>query len=134
MDARCHARGSKVRLQVKLKLPPTSNHRLIPVNGRLITSPKMREWKKYAEEAVTASVIDHLDKTPMTGKLAVTIIINWPDRRKRDLDGPVKPVLDALSKGGMIQDDSLIKDLWIRVDDHIDINDAGVGVEVENVE
>ncbi len=123
-----------MRLKVKLKLPPTSNHRLIPVNGRLITSPKMREWKKYAEEAVTISIMGRLGDTPMAGKLSVTIIISWPDYRKRDIDGPVKPVLDALTKGGMIEDDSLIKDLWVKVDENISKVTAGVSVEVESVE
>tara|TARA_R110000803_G_scaffold90776_1_gene158234 strand:- start:52 stop:423 length:372 start_codon:yes stop_codon:yes gene_type:complete len=123
-----------LRLKVKLKLPPTSNHRLIPVNGRLITSPKMRAWKKYAEEAVTISIMGHLGDTPMTGNLSVTIIIGWPDYRKRDIDGPVKPVLDALTKGGMIKDDSLIKDLWVKVDENISKVTAGVSVEVESVE
>lgn len=123
-----------MRLKVKLKLPPTSNHRLIPVNGRLITSPEMRKWKKYAEEAVTISIMGRLGDTPMAGKLAVTIIISWPDYRKRDIDGPIKPVLDALTKGGMIKDDSFIKDLWVKVDENISKVSAGVSVEVESVE
>ena len=94
----------------------------------------MREWKKYAEEAVTISIMGRLGDTPMTGNLSVTIIIGWPDYRKRDIDGPVKPVLDALTKGGMIKDDSLIKDLWVKVDENISKVTAGVSVEVESVE
>ena len=83
---------------------------------------------------MTIQIMGHLGDTPMTGKLSVTIIISWPDYRKRDIDGPVKPVLDALTKGGMIEDDSLIKDLWVKVDENISKVTAGVSVEVESVE
>ena len=110
-------------------LPPTANHRLIPVNGRLITSPKMRKWKEYASKHV-AEVVRELElEQPIPGRVAVSLVIQWPDRRKRDLDGPIKPVLDALVKGGLIEDDSNIKEMATFVDDGI--GDGGVGIEVD---
>ncbi len=106
-----------------LPLPPTSNHRLIPIvrHGRLrlITAPSMRKWK--AEAASLLEPCDHFT----TGKVRLDLTIVWPDRRKRDLDGPVKPVLDALTAAGVWGDDDQVKDLRLWVDDAGYLQEAG---------
>ena len=45
--------------------------------------------------------------------LWVVIHIRFPDKRKRDIDGPVKPILDLLVRHGCIKDDSRIERLEI---------------------
>jgi len=42
------------------------------------------------------------------GRLALTIIVHPPDRRRRDLDNVLKGVLDALQHSGLIADDGNI--------------------------
>lgn len=111
-----------MRVSFKLKLPPTANHRLIPSKGgRLITSPKMRLWKAEAKDFVASQVFEASKRTAIKGdRVAVTIHLTWPDRRKRDIDGPIKPVLDALVAGGAIEDDDLIRELAVFVEDEPD--------------
>lgn len=50
----------------------------------------------------------HLD-----GSLALTIIVQPPDRRRRDLDDVLKAMLDAMTHTGIWADDSDIDDLRI---------------------
>ena len=97
-----------MRRRFKFKLPPTGNHRLVPikVNGkiRLATAPKMRAWKKEAIASLEGA-------EPITTLLGyrIDLYVWWPDRRKRDLDGPVKVIFDALVKAGVISDDAEIR-------------------------
>jgi hypothetical protein len=51
---------------------------------------------------------------PIAGRLAVTIDVHPPDRRRRDLDNALKALLDALQHGGAYHDDAQIDDLHIR--------------------
>ena len=48
------------------------------------------------------------------GRLEVDIEAHPPDRRKRDLDNLLKPVLDVLQDYGMFADDEQIDVLRIR--------------------
>jgi len=51
---------------------------------------------------------------PMTGRLAVTVDLYPPDKRRRDVDNSAKATLDALAHAGVYEDDSQIDDLHIR--------------------
>lgn len=93
------------------KLPPTSNHRLMPMcmggRGRLIKTKKFREWE--------AEMADDIPNYPMMEDVPLWVVIHirFPDKRKRDIDGPVKPILDLLVRHGCIKDDSRIERLEI---------------------
>ncbi len=95
-----------------IKLPPTSNHRLMPLcmggRARLIKTKKFREWEKEAGDDIAGRRAKIEE-----GSLFVRITLRWPDRRKRDLDGPVKPLLDLIVREGYIEDDSLIERLEV---------------------
>jgi Holliday junction resolvase RusA-like endonuclease len=95
-----------------IKLPPTSNHRLMPLcmggRARLIKTKKFREWEKEAGDDIAGRRAKIEE-----GSLFVKITLRWPDRRKRDLDGPVKPLLDLIVRECFIEDDSLIERLEV---------------------
>lgn len=97
-----------------LPYPPTVNHYRLPVRGRLITSKAGRE---YLQSACMA--IKQQGATKLTGRLVVSIWVTVPDRRKRDLDNLLKPVLDALTHGEAYEDDGQI--------DRLMVGRAGVG-------
>jgi len=101
-----------MRLTARLPLPPTNNHRLLPVvrhgRVRLITGPKMRAWKDEVAGLLERS--EGLGSEPVT----VAIAIAFPDKRRRDIDGPVKPILDALVDAGWFDDDSQVESLTVR--------------------
>jgi Holliday junction resolvase RusA-like endonuclease len=46
-------------------------------------------------------------------RVSVSIYYQVPDRRKRDIDGIIKAVLDAGKLGGAYPDDSIIKELHV---------------------
>lgn len=100
-----------------IPLPPTVNHRLMPTciqgKGRLIKSPKFRKWEKAAAEEIRGACDPMLDDK----ELHVKITIRWPDKRKRDIDGPVKPLLDLIVREGFIADDSHIRSLIVHRED-----------------
>ena len=95
----------------KLPWPPSMNTcwRSICIKGqpRVIMSKKGREYR--------AAVIDSVqDETrPLESRLAVTIKVFPPDKRKRDLDNLPKAILDGLMHGGVFVDDSQIDRLEI---------------------
>ena len=92
---------------IKLPYPPTVNTYYSVVNGRKILSKKGRVYK--AEAALSAS----LQAKPMDGPYSVYIAARPPDKRKRDLDNLLKPLLDTLTEAGIITDDSAIDDIRI---------------------
>lgn len=60
----------------------------------------------------------------LVGRVRVVIRVLFPDRRRRDLDNLIKPLLDALTHGGAWEDDSQVKDLHI-VESGIDPDHEG---------
>lgn len=97
-----------------LPLPPTANHRLMPVKTkgggmRLIKSTKMRDWQENAQKLLKpCQDYRHME-------VRVDLVMCWPDRRRRDIDGPVKPVLDVLTTVGIWSDDVWVKDVRLSI-------------------
>ena len=89
-------------MSVELPWPPTVNHYYTVARGRKILSAKGRAYKTECCWLMTAERVPKLD----SGKFEVLIHAYPPDRRKRDLDNILKPVLDALGEYGAITDDS----------------------------
>lgn len=52
---------------------------------------------------------------PITGNLSVTVYLYPPDKRKRDIDNPLKALLDAMTHAGAWADDSQIKQLRVEM-------------------
>ena len=90
--------------------PPSNNHYYTVVRGRKILSS---EGRRYGESAAFATAGRNRPVQPLSGRLRVEVLASPPDRRRRDLDNLLKPVLDALTRGQVIGDDSQIDDLRI---------------------
>lgn len=93
-----------------LPWPPTVNHYYTVARGRKILSAKGRKYR--ADAALLVAKQDAYYKI-RTGKIGLTIRAYAPDKRKRDLDNLLKPILDALTYGNVYQDDSQVIDLRI---------------------
>lgn len=92
-----------------LDWPPQVNHYYTVVRGRKVLSSKGRQYKiDTAVKMLQAKVPRSLD-----GRLEVRIDAFPPDKRKRDLDNLLKPLLDGIQDYGMF-DDSQIDYLRIR--------------------
>ena len=71
---------------------------------------------KKAVEFKTLVAYQVLKQRTRFGKDRLEMRIIWhpPDRRTRDIDNPIKPLLDALTQAGLFKDDSQIRKLHIE--------------------
>jgi len=87
---------------------PTSTNQLYIYRGKFRTiSPKYREWKRAAGEAMSSQSFD-----PMAGD--VDIRIRVPRDNRRDLDNYCKALLDCLVEHGVIASDRNVQFLEIQ--------------------
>lgn len=96
---------------LSLPYPPSANN-MYPTgrNGRRFLSDN---GKSYHAE-VHARVIEQLRSYPrLAGRLAVTIALNPPDKRRRDIANCEKAINDALTKANVWLDDCQIDELHI---------------------
>ena len=103
------------RLEITLPWPPSTGSMWRIFRNRWVLSPKGREYRVAVEEQIQSQKVSLGIQTPVK----VEIIAYRPDKRKRDLDNLLKGSLDALTKAGVWEDDSLIHDLRIYWGDHI---------------
>ncbi len=95
-----------------LPYPPQLNHLYTVVRGRKILSSKGRKYKEAAAKLVRAAIGR---RSPMTGKLAVTMTIYRP-RKAGDIDNLFKAPFDAV-KGIAWGDDGQVRKLTAVLDD-----------------
>ena len=101
------------KFECVLPWPPSVNHMYMNRRngGGRIRTQKARafeiECKKAIHDYGTGSV-------GADARYSVAIAVHAPDRRVRDLDNLLKPVLDALQSARVIGDDSQIDFLCIR--------------------
>ena len=96
-------------LMIELPWPPTVNNYYTVSRGRKILSSRGRAYKKECSWMLAA------EKFPKrkTGKFRIEIICFPPDKRRRDLDNMLKPILDSLTEYGAIPDDSDVDEIRI---------------------
>ena len=95
-------------LDVELPYPPSTNHYWRQFRGRAIISREGRLYRQRVHDILLAKI-----DRPADGPLTCTIALRPPDRRRRDLDNTLKPMLDALQHASVYEDDSQIKDLRV---------------------
>lgn len=78
-----------------------------PLAGRTLISEDGRKYRAAVEQAVVLQRVRGVG----TARVAVSVEVRAPDRRRRDLDNLGKSLLDALSHAGVWQDDEQIDDL-----------------------
>lgn len=92
----------------ELPWPPSVNHYYRRVGPRVLISRAGREFRRRVGRILAARRLP-----PPTGRLAVTVEVYPPDRRRRDIDNLLKAVLDACQHGGAFPDDSRI--VWLLI-------------------
>jgi crossover junction endodeoxyribonuclease RusA len=73
--------------------------------GRVYRSPKYMEWRKAAlwDAAIQAKKF----AGKIAGNYSLQVLVNRPDKRKRDLDNIIKALSDILVAAHIIADDHL---------------------------
>jgi crossover junction endodeoxyribonuclease RusA len=92
--------------------PPTVNNYYTVARNRKILSKRGRQYKKDA----WLMILSGKRFARFDGPVAVKIVASPPDKRKRDLDNLLKPILDVLQTASVIVDDSDVVDLSITRD------------------
>lgn len=96
---------------LQLPYPPSTNHmwrtpRSGPLAGRTLLSEEGRAYRHAVRACVGPRKTLH-------GRLRVSIEVQMPDKRRRDLDNLPKAILDSLTHAGVWLDDSQIDDLRV---------------------
>lgn len=97
-------------IEIQLPYPPTINHYYVIYRGKPRISPEGRAY----HQAVWLAVKGYGIKTVFKKHVKVAVDVWMPDRRKRDVDNILKPLLDACTKADVWRDDSQVKVLTIR--------------------
>lgn len=88
--------------------PPTVNHSHGRTKGGgVYLKAQAREFREVVGWQLRALGVE-----PVKGEIVLTIHFYKPDQRKRDIDNPLKAVLDAL-KGHVYHDDDQIVELHV---------------------
>ena len=93
---------------ILLPYPPSLNSNWRQGKGGVHLSRAYREWRRAAGYTL-------IDQKPphVSPPYVVEIAAARPDKRKRDLDNLIKPVLDLLTSNNVISDDSMVEHLTI---------------------
>lgn len=100
--------------QISLTLPwPPSVNRLWRMGkGNWYSTSLYKNYQKIVYYSVNLSKRIKFDDKAI---LSVTLYAYPPDKRKRDLDGLLKAVLDSLQHSGLFKDDSMVKRLFLEM-------------------
>jgi crossover junction endodeoxyribonuclease RusA len=90
-----------MRFELEL-FPPTVNTVYRAFKNRMILSARGRKFFRDGKQMLM------FDDPPITGRVAVSISLYPPDKRKRDIDNYVKSILDLMTKAGVWADDSQV--------------------------
>lgn len=89
--------------------PPSVNTYYRANGNRRFITKKGMEFK-----GVVADEVSKLNLGTFTKGIEVFVTLFPPDKRRRDVDNPLKALLDAMQDAGVYEDDSLINRLTIE--------------------
>lgn len=94
-----------------LPYPPSANNHWIIARSRIILSGKGRKYRDVVSVALNEQ---GRPMQPISSPVRVEVLVYPPDRRKRDLDNVTKETADALQRNGVLEDDFLIDEWFIK--------------------
>ena len=112
---------------LRLPWPPTANTNVRHARGVHYKTPEYRSFEEVVWLAFHAS-----SAPKIRGTFSVWIKAVAPDRRRRDADNVIKPLLDSLQRAGAIEDDCLARLISIELVDGIQKGTVLVTVQQRN--
>jgi len=96
-------------MELELPFPPSVNHLWRRVGHRTLLSRQGHAYRRQVHNLLVGRRVQ-----PLAGRIAVTVEVHPPDRRRRDLDNLQKGLFDAMQHAGVFLDDSQIDELHMR--------------------
>ena len=115
-----------------LPYPPSVNSYYRAGNGKVLISKKGREYRKRIEGIVLSRFPKLCADYGFIERVEVRVELYPPDKRKRDIDNPVKALLDSLEKAFVFEEDEQIKRLHVAM--HDPVKGGRVDVEIKPLE
>jgi len=81
--------------------------------GKIARNILSKAGRTYRERAIAAIMESGHHGKGLDGRLGLSLILCAPDKRRRDLDNFLKPVLDALTHGNVYEDDYQVDKLRV---------------------
>lgn len=104
-------------MKIEIPYPPTTNTYYRRAGRVIHISAKGRAFQKQVSQLVAEQ---HPGHQPITDRVGVKVMLNPPDRRRRDLDNVAgKALFDALTKAGVWADDCQIKRIVAEMGDPV---------------
>ena len=100
------------KIKISLPYPPSINHYYSRSGNNVFIKKSGKDFRKKVSFLFVLSKYKKLN-----GQLKIEILLYPPDRRKRDIDNVLKPLLDSLQHAGAFDDDSQIINLIIKKKD-----------------
>ena len=112
-------------MKIEISIPPSVNSIWrVGRAGRVHCSKRYTDWRRTAGWELQTQ-----RPARIMGPVIITIAAGRPDRRRRDVDGLPKAVLDLLQAHRVIENDSLVASLTSRWDSAV--TPGRIVVEVE---
>lgn len=99
-----------MKVELYSPFPPSINNYYVKTRNGVFISKKGSEHRERVIEAV-AEQLGPFD--PIIQAIHMSVVWFMPDRRKRDLDNYLKPLLDGFTHSGIYLDDSQINQLFV---------------------
>jgi Holliday junction resolvase RusA-like endonuclease len=96
-------------LTVELPYPPSVNHYYFYGRGRVFIGTKGKAYRK-----LVAAALEEAGAKSYRGLVHLNVALYPPDKRRRDIDNPMKALLDAVQHGGALEDDCQVKKLSVE--------------------
>lgn len=93
-------------MRFSIPMPPSANRLWRVMRGRPVKGPLYREWTTHAIAAMPAPPVPF-------AWFSVSLVL--PETR-RDPDNAIKPILDAMQRARVIQDDRMLRGLTLDID------------------
>lgn len=110
-----------------LPYPPSVNRLWRFSRGRMYRTATYTDWIDTAYR----NLLEQIEPPQFADKVRVTIHVGFPDKRKRDIDNLIKPVLDLIERADVVDNDFLVRDLRICESDDVS---NGLMVTIELME
>jgi len=86
-----------MRVTLRLPLPPPVNHMYRVFRGRIVKSSAATRWQTAARLLALEAMREAGEPGPAARPVRVTVEFQYRARRRGDLDGPLKCLLDGLN-------------------------------------